>query len=514
MSTFLYLIKQYMLTTISVVITLLALTVLCYGVFVSGPSTVDAMNERVQKPIGQIQQIRNTTVRVPSKQIDMDWMPKQVTPNEKIIQDLEGVNKHLESQYKKIQREVQAINQKNRQPLKVRLFPESDRTTRREARYDYRDRLLNLLEPFNNNTGVGLNAGLPFTPDEQKLKLEEVKREFYTVRKIPQDRPIDQLTRKEQRDLKLALNTKLLEAIRQRAQNHGIYVSHREIPNIGMAIGGAEATEGNTGNTTQIASEYPIAVPNWIYHGDPAIEDIWESQVNLWAYQDIVRAMVAMNNTNDQGGNILQAPIKQLIRLEAVPGYVGKQTKGGVVGATNSSGETPDNNTGAAGYNVPGQAVDPLSLTPTGRISNDQYDVRHMKLAIIMDITHLPEFYEQLKTVGFMTVLRTEISPINEFDMLKMGYDFGPPTLEDAQKPQGDIVRVDMVIETIWQREWTVGKGSAEETGYMPASVRRSLGIGSTAAPMGGNTMTNPTPGTDMPADDRPGMTPPPPPMQ
>ncbi len=514
MSTFLYLIKQYMLTTISVVITLLALIVLCYGVFISGPSTVDAMNERVQKPIGQIQQIRNTTVRVPSKQIDMDWMPKQVTPNEKIIKDLEGVNEHLESQYKKIQREVQTINRKNRQPMMGRLFPESDRTTRRIARNEYRDRLLNLLEPYNNNIGVGLNAGLPFTPDEQKLKLEEVKREFYTVRKIPQDRPIDQLTRKEQRDLKLALNTKLLEAIRQRAQNHGIYVSHREIPKVSTALGGAAApaaTGQGTGNVNQIASEYPIAVPNWIYQDDPAIEDIWESQVNLWAYQDIVRAMVAMNKTNNQGGNILQAPIKQLIRLEAVPGYVGKQTKGGVVG----TGTSPtDQKTNEMAFVDPNQPTDPLSLTPTGRISNDQYDVRHMKLAIIMDITHLPELYEQLKTVGFMTVLRTEISPINEFDMLKMGYDFGPPTLEDAQKPQGDIVRVDLVIETIWQREWTVGKGSAGETGYMPASVRRSLGIGLTAAPTGGNTMSNPTPGTGMPAEDRPGMTPPPPPMQ
>jgi hypothetical protein len=63
-----------------------------------------------------------------------------------------------------------------------------------------------------------------------------------------------------------------------------------------------------------------------------------------------------------------------------------------------------------------------------------------------------------------MTVLDCQVQDVDEYAALLEGYVYG----------SGDAVRVDMLIETIWLRDWTVP--------LMPAEVKQALGLGDPAA--------------------------------
>ena len=102
---------------------------------------------------------------------------------------------------------------------------------------------------------------------------------------------------------------------------------------------------------------------------------------------------------------------------------------------------------------------DDFSLSPTGRRSNAMYDVRHVQLLVDLDSHQMLPFLEQLRQVNFMTVLKMDLTDIDEYQVMQEGYIYG----------SGDVVRAEMLIETIWLRDWTVA--------YMHESVRHMLGV-------------------------------------
>ncbi len=260
---------------------------------------------------------------------------------------------------------------------------------------------------------------------------------------------------------------------------------------------------------------YPFRLDAWAFASDePEPDEIWEAQVKLWIIRDIMRAIHEMNNVGEtvavtrptgevvqEPASAINSPIKRLLRLDPLPGYVGLHTVGGVpepnqVGPGGSDtdsgfgsptefggdlglgspatrfdpgGDTGDSGTKASVYpNPPSDLTIPedpteaapehFGITPTGRVSNSAFDVRHTRLIIDIEWDKLPAFIEQLRKTNFMTVVKANLQDIDEYQVLREGgYVYG-----DA-----DVVRAELIVESLWFRNWT-----AE---YMPKIVKQKL---------------------------------------
>jgi len=100
-----------------------------------------------------------------------------------------------------------------------------------------------------------------------------------------------------------------------------------------------------------------------------------------------------------------------------------------------------------------------FSMSPTGRRSNGMYDVWHVTLDVHIDLAQLTTFVNALSETNFMTVLNVQLSDLDEYELLREGYFYG----------QGDMVRAQIVVETLWFRDWTVG--------MMPNDIKIDLGL-------------------------------------
>ena len=148
------------------------------------------------------------------------------------------------------------------------------------------------------------------------------------------------------------------------------------------------------------------------------------------------------------------------------PGPMGASAAAGIYSAPEAPPAGPDQPISANFY-----------TGPSGRVSNSLFDVRHVRVEMIADAQQLPIIFEAFAKVNLMTVLEVEITDIDEYDAIRDGYLYGP----------ADAVKADLIIETIWLRDWTQQ--------LMPEVVRQYLGIGevkqreseaASAAPTGG----------------------------
>ena len=177
--------------------------------------------------------------------------------------------------------------------------------------------------------------------------------------------------------------------------------------------------------------------------------------MGLWIQQDIAEVIARVNQAENPEANVLTAPVKRLIQIELASGYVGINAQIGGEGPPAAIRQkTPTMELAGADTKIPDQ----FTLSPTGRSSNGLYDVIHVKVKMDVDSAQLSTLLEHLRTVNFMTVLSAEVSDVDEYELLREGYIYGP----------GDTVRLTALIETIWLREWTIH--------LMPQAVRHIVG--------------------------------------
>jgi hypothetical protein len=278
-------------------------------------------------------------------------------------------------------------------------------------------------------------------------------------------------------------------------------------------FGGGPGQQGDNA-----AAGYPFRLMPWVYAPQtPNPDEAWEGQVQLWITRDIMKAIHEQNNVastraagsyTDTTGkprtyiepNVMVSPIKRLLVCEVVPGYVGLHTRGAVVtdtttgfdsgsgndsaippiditvGGTDGSSivsTTPSGDPDNAGqrpsvYPTPPTELAPqdptqkapehFGITPTGRVSNSVFDVRHTRLVIDIQWEALPGFIEQLRDINFMTVVGAKLQDIDEYQILREGgYVYG----------EGDVVRAELIVESLWFRDWT--------SKHMPKSVKQKL---------------------------------------
>jgi hypothetical protein len=181
---------------------------------------------------------------------------------------------------------------------------------------------------------------------------------------------------------------------------------------------------------------------------DPALKDCWYSQVAYWIYKDVIETTKAMNAGSDC---VYASPVKRLVgvRFGSHVDYV-DTTKMLFAGADNP-GYITDSVAGVLG-------VEPW----TGRVCDDDIDVVHFSVGVIVDSKAVMSFIKELCTQkehkyreGYsasgqervykhnqITVLQNKIEPVNRMAAEHGYYRYG----------DGAVVRLSLVCEYIFNR--------------------------------------------------------------
>ena len=187
----------------------------------------------------------------------------------------------------------------------------------------------------------------------------------------------------------------------------------------------------------------------------PNATQIWFAQVQLWVHEDVCRAIAEANGA---ASNVQNAPVKRLVSF-VIPNLSSMYVVDPSIATAAQAGTVSTGGTGAGPFLTPivGPAKRNFAVSPTGRSSNDTYDVISFTLSLHVDQTEIPRIVKALAHNRFITVLGMNITRHDAKEFQDLGYMYGG----------GPIAEVTMDCEMLLMREWTVP--------WMPDEVKGSL---------------------------------------
>lgn len=210
------------------------------------------------------------------------------------------------------------------------------------------------------------------------------------------------------------------------------------------------------------ASPESIGMPPPPVNVGPAgvpLDRMFEWNWNFWITEDIVRALA---DANEGSGSVIRAPVKRILGLRIRP-----LPRDGQDGTAAGS-------IGAGGEVVGGNPVDPrvevqrdFSGSLTGRATNDLYDVREVRLDLVIQTDALPRIADALARRNFITITNLTLKPADPFAAAREGFIYGAEPVSE----------VTLFLEIVQLREWT--------TLRMPAELKarlRTQGVGAGSA--------------------------------
>ncbi len=451
---------------------IVSLVAIGYFMFVANPALQTRAEEEASKKLAEVKRFSRQPIDVPPANADDPPESRSVVINPAVIEVLGGIYGDLNRESENIFAAALAINRAGHDPMMRGLFPNTPNDMKFRAQTVYGQLLSSLVgtrawaDEVAQNTGIVMpylngkppvdRAYLQSLLDQQ---MDAMQRGDSLAGEISEAR-LEQQKKEQQREL--------INELLRHAQDINIYAD----PELGNML------SANPAFPLQIASLGTSPQ-------SPTASQLWEGQLELWILQDLVRAIALANDVanerehfdvdgNPVDSSVLNAPVKRLLRAEVLPGYVGLHTLGGVdsiSGGTTASRPAPRGGAaasggvggaaasggvgGAAGYSPPagGMTDQPRETKlsenfvfgPTGRSSNSLYDIRHARLLAHVDYQRLPELLNAIGQVNLMTVLNLKITALDEYELLNDLYMYG----------QGDVVEVEMILETLWLREWT-----------------------------------------------------------
>ena len=184
----------------------------------------------------------------------------------------------------------------------------------------------------------------------------------------------------------------------------------------------------------------------------PSLAEAFSWNFDYWVVSDLLRSIDKANT--DAGGtraNVENALVKRVERIgvEALP--VVTQAAATTRDPFGQPMETDD-------FEVSPEGTDP-SVSVTGRVSTAEYDVVKARMTLVVDAERLPRLFKAFAETNLITVLDMDVREVDLWADLREGYYYG----------NAPVVRVELELETIWHRDWTVP--------MMPQSVRDALGV-------------------------------------
>lgn len=462
----LIMLKSNPLTLASAIVAVLSVVFIVFWPVMGGSSLREDMKAR-ETEIRKIERFMTDQVEVPPKRPDdPPQMISPITKNPAERERLKNIYGQMQSQFDQVFDAALAFNGQGHTPMLSNLFPTpASEGVRFDARDTYRRKVAGLLVGLNEQPVEGvpyLKAGLP---PEKELIDEAVKlaEENYLLAITPPGATAPPpLTDEDKVKLAREQTAKAIEILQQRARAIDVYA----------------VSDPNS-------ADFPLDMQP--FSSRPALSELWEAQMNLWIQSDIIDAIINANqrlaSELERNSNAANNVVKRLIEIDVLPGYVGLHTAGGMTEQSISmsspmpsmdrsdpsatTGRTTQPFQSAVGLKPPGslrtqddpKVSDNFLVSPTGRTSNGLYDVRHVRMRAIVDAQYLPLLFDALSRRNFMTVIDLTMTDVDEYEALQQYFIYGT----------GDAVQVDMLIETIWLREWT--------SKYMPPIVKQYLGL-------------------------------------
>jgi len=445
------------LVVAAIAIALLSIAALFFFVKPMGNDFVAEMDKR-KTDVNKIKSLMSSQLNVPSEKPDEP--PKSITVviNQATNEALTKVYNEMRMQSVTLFGTAAAINKEHHAPMLENLFPENNDPA---IPFQAKDEFLRQIRAMFSKPSVAdknaprLNASGTLSVEEIDANLLKVTNKFlagFFPRKTETE-----LTDEDKKTLAKLRAKAVFEQIRDHAERISIYASMDDK-----------------------LDDFPFHIGAWARAGTrPSMADIWEGQMSLWIQQDIVRAIALANKPVREEGSlhqrdqVLTAPIKHLLKIHIFDEYVGFDGSGG----QGRVGQVANNQTQGPGmeffrpdttrviieemksYNADQRLPEMFNVSMTGRVTNPLYDVRHAQVEVIAEYRQLPALFDAIGKVNLMTVLETHIEEIDEYDALAVGYMYGA----------NDCVRVRLLVETIWLREWTGP--------LMPPSIKDKLGI-------------------------------------
>ena len=171
----------------------------------------------------------------------------------------------------------------------------------------------------------------------------------------------------------------------------------------------------------------------------PNDQQIFETLVHSWLQQDVINAIAAVNKS---AINVGEAGIKRLEKIGV--GSSGTGDASGLFYSTDKSSSSAVN----------------LSKSLTGRVSNTEFGVVLVDIAMVVDPAKLEEFFDQLyKQNNGYTILNVKQTAVDPFEAASNGYLYG----------NVQCIRVEVTAEALLFRKWTEP--------IMPDNIKVQLGI-------------------------------------
>ncbi len=332
----------------------------------------------------------------------------------------------------KVEKDAQAVhklaleyNQKDRGVLLPELFPAPPDDERFTLPFEMHKRFIAGIEDLL----VSIDAGMPPSTEEIGLDLDS-EREQLENRNVA-----DEDGEEKQKWLREKLSETRLSIYADRASSVGVYAS--------------------LDSFTYLDVNPPREVPL------PA--ELYEWQWQYWIYEDI---LLAVNNANNDSLSVLDAPVKRIISLAALYNPLvgassgsGGRSGGFGRGGSRGSSKNSKNETTVPAANPKVEVKLNYGESFTGRYTNSLYDVRLVELHLVVETAQIPVVMDALAQRNFITILKSEIKPVDPFIALNDGYFYGSEPVSSIK----------MQLETIWFRQWM--------SPFMPYDVRQALGI-------------------------------------
>lgn len=126
---------------------------------------------------------------------------------------------------------------------------------------------------------------------------------------------------------------------------------------------------------------------------DQAMEDCWDSQIAFWIYEDVIDTIKQINGSTD---TVLKSPVKRLLGVSFNgPVILDTARQQGGFDMMMFQGKN------AKGRDIPNYVTKLLpsyfvSASPTGRLGNEDLDIIHFAVAVVVDNRYAQEFMKEL----------------------------------------------------------------------------------------------------------------------
>jgi hypothetical protein len=206
---------------------------------------------------------------------------------------------------------------------------------------------------------------------------------------------------------------------------------------------------------TEASFDHYAGIPNTADR--PTIENIWVGQIGMWVQEDVVNAIM---QANAKATGVDNAVVKRLVSIAVDREYltrngkvgVGTGPQGAVGGERGAATAAPVDDTTVSSAKV-------FRFSPTGRVSNDQYDVVNFTVVVEADARNFRAFLANLTNRRLITPRDIQILGVDRDKRQRQGFVYG----------KDPVVRVQVRCEAVFLHEWALK--------YMPPSIQKLLNV-------------------------------------